>query len=598
MALFTFNQIMRTICSMETNKNTLPSLFLKLVAERPNSNIIGYFDDDKIKFLNRREYKNIVSALSLALISKGVKKQDKVCIMANTCKEWHLLDIATMCAGSIVVPLYQTLSKDDADYIVRHCEANVVVIESDEMVEKILPSLEKNDQIKFVVSIKDLSETNKDKIVQHVPVFSYKELLAIGTEESKSNPDLFEIRAKECHEEDIGTIIYTSGTTGQPKGAVIRQNAIVVMLDNIHKFAHDSFTTQDRTLCYLPLSHVFGRAESFMPIRFGWECVYVEQMETLIDRISIARPSVMCAVPRVLEKIYDRIHQTVDDSSSVQKSVFEWANKVANDYFDAIDEDKTPKASTIIQYQMAKKLVLSKIYNKFGGNIRYFISGGAPLAVHVIKFLRNIGLTVLEGYGLTETVAPCTLNPLSKQVPGTVGRPLSDVQIEFLDDGEILIKSQALLTEYYKEPDKTAESFKDGFFCTGDIGHFDKDGFLKITGRKKEIIITSGGKNVAPQKIENLMKQSPLIDVVATYGDQKKYLTALIGINQEALVKRIKKLNKDFDETISFSDLCQLSETYTEVMQDIERYNTELARFETLKENLYCTRKKLTQRIT
>ncbi len=285
------------------------------------------------------------------------------------------------------------------------------------------------------------------------------------------------------------------------------------MLLNVKKFTRNGFSEDDRTFTFLPLSHVFGRADSFMPLIFGWECVYANSIDTIIDDMALARPTVMLAVPRIFEKIYAKVQGQIKEANPVKQQLFEWAVQKAKDYFSEIDKDKAPSTSTILQYQLAYKLVFKKIYDLFGGRIRYFISGGAPLSKEIIEFLRYADLTVLEGYGLTETVAPCALNPLTKQLAGTVGQPTGDVEISFAEDGEILVRSEALFSEYLKNKEETDKAIDpEGWFHTGDIGHFTVDGYLKITDRKKDIIITSGGKNVAPQKIENLLKlQAPYI---------------------------------------------------------------------------------------
>jgi long-chain acyl-CoA synthetase len=278
------------------------------------------------------------------------------------------------------------------------------------------------------------------------------------------------------------------------------------MLLNVETTIKTAFSQNDRTLIFLPLSHVLGRCDSLLPLVFGWQSVYAESMEKLIDNLTVVKPTVMIAVPRIFEKIYNKVMDQVNSGSMIEKQAFKWAISAAENYFEKIDKDLSPSAIEIIEYKLATKIVFSKIYNRFGGKIRYFVSGGAPLSTQIIKFLRYANLTILEGYGLTETIAPCCLNPLAKQVPGTVGRPIGDVQISFAPDHEILIKSEALMQEYYKNPTATAEAMQGGWFHSGDIGEFTAEGYLRITDRKKDIIITSGGKNVAPQKIENIAK--------------------------------------------------------------------------------------------
>jgi long-chain acyl-CoA synthetase len=403
----------------------------------------------------------------------------------------------------------------------------------------------------------------------------------LGAAQLQLNPDQFQGTIETIKEDDIATIVYTSGTTGEPKGAVITHKALCQVLLNVKKFSLNAFHKEDRLLTFLPLSHVLGRCESFFPIIFGCQAVYAESINKLIPNISVVKPTLMVAVPRIFEKIYEKTMSTLDENF-IKRSLFDWANKSANDYFEAIDSDKTPRSKTIVEYQLAKKLVFQKIYDLFGGRIRYFISGGAPLSPKIIQFLRNTNLTVLEGYGLTETVAPCFVNPMNKQIPGTVGQPIGDVEIKFRDDGEILIKSEAMFSEYFKNPKATEEAIdQDGWFATGDIGEFNDKGFLRITDRKKDILITSGGKNIAPQHLENTLKLSALISQPVIIGDGRKYLTALIGIESEVL--------EPYFEQLEISDQCDTKAlaNHTGIIELIEKeiakINLELASFETIK---------------
>jgi long-chain acyl-CoA synthetase len=271
----------------------------------------------------------------------------------------------------------------------------------------------------------------------------------------------------------------------------------------------------------------------------------------------------------------------VNSGSHIEKQAFKWALSVAEKYFSKIDRDHSPTALEIIEYSLANKLVFSKIYNRFGGKIRYFVSGGAPLSPVIIKFLRYANLTILEGYGLTETIAPCCLNPLSKQIPGTVGRPMGDVQFSFGPDKEILIKTDALFKEYYKNQTATNEALVDGWFHSGDIGEFTPEGFLKITDRKKDIIITSGGKNVAPQKIENLAKTKTHISQLVVIGDKRNYLTALIGIEKERFLPLLDELN--LPSNCSLEDLANHPRVREIIQSEVTDVNQELAQFENIK---------------
>lgn len=565
---------------MNLLKNTIGHLFLQRTELSSTKNSVGHIENESIKFLTYSEYKNSVEAISLAIIKKGIIKQDKVCILANTRIEWHLLDLSTLCAGAVVVPIYHTYLAHEVEYILNHSEAKMIIVEDNEQMTKLLNVIKNCKGLKFIVSLDKISDDNKTKIPDNIQHFTYAQLIQLGLEELVSNPDTFELRINNLHDEDMASIIYTSGTTGDPKGAVITHGAFTHMLLNVKSFTHNSINSNDRFLTFLPLSHVFGRCDSLLNLVYGNETVYAESIDKLIDNIQLAKPTIMLAVPRIFEKIFEKVTLEVKNSSSIKQSVFDWAMSAANKYYDTIAKDKTPNTLEIIQFNAAYKLVFKKIYQKFGGNIRYFISGGAPLSVGITEFLRNANLTVLEGYGLTETIAPCCLNPLTKQIPGTVGKPMGDVQFKFAEDFEILIKSKAMLKEYYKNPEATKEAIDaDGWFHSGDIGHFTPEGYLKITDRKKDIIITSGGKNVAPQKIENLMKMQPNISQCVVIGDKRKYLTAIISIEKESF----KNFTGLYSDDISIEELSKNKQVTDIIEKQVVEVNEKLAKYETIK---------------
>lgn len=567
---------------MQLKKRSIGDMLLKRVELSKLDNAIGWPENEEIKFIDYQQYKDIIERLALALRKHGIKRADKVAILANTCKEWHFFDMALLCSGSTVVPIYHTYPADEVAYIINHSESKLIIIENNEQFQKIFKTLEKLQDLKQIIMLEPLSEENEKKVPNHILVHDYVTLMQEGAEQALVNPDLFEYLINETAETDIASIIYTSGTTGNPKGAVIQQLALTQMLLNVKKFCHQTFSAKDRSLTFLPLSHVFGRADSLMPLIFGWECVYARSIETILEDIELIKPTIMLAVPRIFEKIYAKIHSSLEEGNICKKMLFDWAVDKAKTYYAVIDQDKSPSTKILLEYQIAYQLVFSKIYQMFGGRIRYFISGGAPLAVEIIELLRYSNLTILEGYGLTETVAPCTLNPFTKQKAGSVGKPLGDVQISFAKDNEILIKTQARFLEYYKDSKETARVIdKDGWFHTGDIGHYSVDGYLIITDRKKDLIITSSGKNIAPQKIENRAKLQPHIAYCVILGDKKNYLTALIGIEKESFSKDFKALNLNMDSSIEeFSNHPKVREI---LELEIAKVNSQLARFETIK---------------
>ncbi len=560
---------------------TLGRFFKSRIEKSGDRYALGWIENNEVKNQTFNEYRKTIEILSTAYHKIGINVGEKIAILSQTSKEWHYLDMAALCSRNCVVPIYPSYLSHEVDYIFRHSDSSILVVENDKQIEKVLPVLQNWPNLRIIISLNELPEEVLKKIRNSHSYYSYKELVRIGTDEHKTHPDLLENHIQNQLPEEYASIIYTSGTTGEPKGAVITQHAFTMMLKNIDKTIQGGFTQNDKALVFLPLSHVLGRCDSLLHLVFGWQSVYAESMEKLVDNIQIVKPTVMIAVPRIFEKIYAKVMSQVEEGNIVERQIFKRALVVAENYFNKIDNDLSPSASELIEFRLAQKLVFSKIYARFGGKIRYFVSGGAPLSEQIIKFLRYANLTILEGYGLTETIAPCCINPLSKQVAGTVGRPIGDVQISFAPDGEILIKSQALLKEYYKNPEATQEALRDGWLYSGDIGEFTNEGYLKITDRKKDLIKTSGGKYIAPQKIENMAKAMPHISHMIAIGDGKKFLTALIGIEKERFLPMLEELGLSTD--CSIADLAAHEKVKEIIEKEVDQINQDLAQFETIK---------------
>lgn len=566
---------------MIQGSKTIGNLLQQRVTKTPDRHAIGWIEGQDVKHISYTQYKKMISALSLGLLKIGMQPTEKVSLFSQTRKEWHLLDMAVMNARAVLVPIYPSYLGHEVDYIFNHSDSSIFIVEDNKQFEKILPELEKWKNLKLIISIDELPNDSVKKIRNAIKFHTYKEVLDLGNEELRNNPDAFDTIINNQRPEDIASIIYTSGTTGEPKGAVITHNGFSTMLSNVVASTNGAFTEKDVTLTFLPLSHVFGRADSLLPLAFGLESVYAESLEKMVDNIALVKPTVMLAVPRIFEKIYSKVMEQINSGSFIKKQVFNWAESAAQKYFDKLDQDLSPSTREIIEYKAAYAAVFSKIYNRFGGQIRYFVSGGAPLAIEIIKFLRYANLTILEGYGLTETIAPCFLNPMSKQIAGTVGRPMGEVEVKFAEDGEILVRTQAMLIEYYKNAKATSDNIVDGWFKTGDIGEFNAQGYLRITDRKKDIIITSGGKNVAPQKIENIAKTKPHISQMVVIGEKRNFLTALIGIEKEAFIPDLEALG--LSPNITVQELAEHQGVRDFIQKEIDEVNTELARFETIK---------------
>lgn len=565
-----------------SDPRTLGQYLLQRCSQNPDGKAVGWIETQEVKSISFHEYRETIEALTLGLTKHGMNIGDKVSILAATCKEWHFLDMAIMSGRGTVIPIYPSYLGHEVKYLINHSESKILIIENDVQMEKIVGMLSEMPGLKLIVSLNPLGEETKKKFRNLVPTLTYKELLRDGTEETKKNPGLFEETIKAGSPDEIATIVYTSGTTGEPKGAVITHFAFTQMLANVKSFIKGAIGPTDCTLTFLPLSHVLGRCDSLFPLVFGSESVYAESIEKITENLTLVKPTIMVAVPRIFEKIYAKIHEQVDSSPYWKKQAFELAVKAGEGYFSKIDEDRSPSAFELVAYRAAYESVFKQIYHKFGGRVRYFVSGGAPLATSIIKFLRYANLTVLEGYGLTETIAPCAVNPLSRQVPGTVGKPMGDVEFRFAEDGEILIRTQALFKEYYKNPEATAEAFSDeGWFKSGDIGEFTPEGYLRITDRKKDLIKTSGGKFVAPQKIENLLKTKKWISQAVVIGEKRKFLVALVGLEKERFLPYLEQLGLSLD--CSLTELAESPQVKEWIQHDIDAVNQGLAQFETIK---------------
>ncbi len=561
-------------------KLTIGEFLKKRLASAPSTNAVGRIEQGQVKFYSIEEYYQEIEHIAIGLGLIGMSAATKVAILSLTRIEWHLVDMATVCSGGIVIPIYPTYLPSDIEYILNHAEASILVVEDKDQLTKIYELQENIKTVKNIICINRNFDLNSFKF-NNIKIYSLSDIIQKGREEHGVMQNYLSEKIDSLRPADIATIIYTSGTTGEPKGTIITHEAFSTMLQNIGSFLKGGITAKDRLLTFLPLSHVFGRCDSMIHLVFNLEDVYAESIDKIIDNLGIAKPSIMLAVPRIFEKVYSKIMDQISSGSFIKKSIFHWAKGVSDQYFEYLEKDQTPPMSLITKRKLAYKLVFSKIYQRFGGNVRFFVSGGAPLSVTIIRFLRNANLNILEGYGLTETVAPCTLNPVYKQIPGTVGLPTGDVELKIAEDGEILVKSKALFSNYYKNPEATAEVLANGWFKTGDIGEITPEGYLKITDRKKDIIITSGGKNVAPQKIENMLKTKKNISHAMIIGDKMKYLTCVIGVEKERFKNSLDKMGLSANCTIK--EIAQHEFTKKLIQSDIDKVNKNLSSFETIK---------------
>lgn len=560
---------------------TISKLFLKKTSKTFYKNAIGWIENGELKFLTNEEYLTTVRKMFHGLLDIGLEVQDRVAILGHTSKEWHFFDMATLCSRAIVTPIYPTYMAHEVEYILNHSETKILIVENEMQFKKLIDVQKKLTHLKAVIAIKEISEEMLRKLKPEILFSSYSNFMEKGEASYKNSPNLLEDSINSSLGSDTYSILYTSGTTGDPKGAVVTQKAVCSMLNNVSTSLKTNISTNDRILTFLPLSHVLGRCDSILNLIFDFETVYAESLDKVVDNLAIARPTILIAVPRIFEKVYSKVLENIANESTIKKTIFDWALSASDAYYKKISEDISPTPYEIIQKNLAYKLVFEKIYNRFGGRIRFLISGGAPLAPEICRFLQNANLTILEGYGLTETIAPCVLNPPTRQIPGTIGVPLGDVQIKFADDGEIMLKTDALFSHYYKNEEATKEAFIDGWFLTGDIGELTVDGYVKITDRKKDIIITSAGKNVAPQKIENALKLQKHISNAMVVGDKRKFLTAIISVDRDVFLQELDSL--EVTSKPSYEELATHPKVYQIIEEELQATNRGLASYESIK---------------
>jgi len=513
-----------------------------------------------------REFYDECKTISFGLIALGIRPGDKVAILSNTRIEWSLSDMAILGARAITVPIYASSSREDVAYLIAHSEAKAIFVENSVQLERIrqhrqqdpkaFPSLEK------IVFFQSEGEPPSEGWVQVLSLEALKKLL-------------------DAEPEDLITICYTSGTTGTPKGVMItHDNMMSVLGDCVEAIGRFVKPEAEVVLSFLPFSHILGKVESMAIHTFGWREAFAESQENFIHDMAQVRPTIIFAVPRFFEKAYARIQATVDTGSLTKKVLFTAAVEAGRKYYSALWKRELPKAKDAAQYLLAKEVVLKSVLERFGGKLRFAISGGAPLPREIGEFFHIVGVKVLEGYGLTETCAPVTLNTPDDVRYGTVGRPLPEVDIKIAEDGEILIKSRKVFQGYYKMPEETSDAFSGGWFHTGDIGYIDDDGFLHITDRKKDLIITSAGKNIAPQKIENMAKSYKLLSQFVVHGDRRNYLTALVTLNRDEVVKYATENQMLFSE---YAELIKKPKIIALVQRAVDEMNRRLASFETIK---------------
>ena len=497
-------------------------------AERP---AISYKKEGAYLTLNYREFYTRVLMTARGLRKAGVQPGDKVALFSENRAGWAIADFGIQCALGINVPIYPTNTGAQAAQIIKHSGARVVFVSDRLQYEKLLAVRERIAQVELVVSFERfLGE-------RHLPVYTLYQLSEISHPIRDEEKLQIESQITSIDPHDLMTIIYTSGTTGDPKGVMLTQynmaiNAWYGLLRAGEIGMSGTF------LSFLPLSHVLERSAGYHAVLMsGGHIAFAEDVSKVLENIIETRPTAMVSVPRLFEKIYSRVYESVHQMRPARRRLFHLAVATGRDYIYRRYIEQQPVGLLGIKYALYDKLVFRTIRKRFGGSLRFFICGGAPLDKTINEFMWIIGLPVYEGYGLTETSPAVSLNSRTEIRFGSVGRPLLETEFKLADDGELLTRGPQLMQGYYRDPEATAAAMSDGWFKTGDIARIDEDGFVYIIDRKKEIIVTAAGKNVPPQPLENELKLDKYISQVYVHGDQKPYLVALLTPNMERLIE-------------------------------------------------------------
>jgi long-chain acyl-CoA synthetase len=507
-----------------------------------------------------------VAGLSKALGELGIKSGDRVAIFAPNCPEWHIADFAIQGVGAASVPIYFNESPDRLVYIMNDSGARIVFTSGEAQARKIAECRDRIAALEHVIAVTPLSDLHGD-------VLRYETLIATAGDADAAE---YRKRAAAVSPSQLLTIIYTSGTTGEPKGVMLtHSNVSSNVIDSLEAY---DFSPEDLALSFLPLSHVYERTVDYGYLFRGVPVAYVEQIEAVPQAFLEVKPTFAAAVPRFFEKIYANILDKGRSETGLKKKIFDWSLRVAEESIPWRAYGKNPSVWTKKRWEIADRIVYSKIRAGLGGKIRYFFSGGAPLAPELSEFFWSVNLPVLQGYGLTETAPVVASNVPKKYKVGTVGLPISHVEVRIADDGEILVRGPCVMQGYYHKPEQTQEVLtSDGWFSTGDIGRLDEDGYLIITDRKKELLKTAAGKFVAPAPIENLLKQSPYIGNAIVVGDKHKFVSVLIVPNFAAIENEARKQNKDFTAPSKM-----VSDPWVRdlLSREIERLTASLAQYE------------------
>ncbi|CAN5323614.1 AMP-dependent synthetase/ligase [soil metagenome] len=550
---------------------TLAELFLRSAVEFDLPDALNYKKDGEWKKISSVEMVSRAENIALGMYSLGLRKGDRAAILAPNSPEWTLADAGCQFAGVIDVPIYTTLAADSVRYIVDDSAARIIFLQDRASYERLIPFICDCASVDHFILF-DPADEGED-------LLSFEMVISMGRDLRSKKPELLGELRNGIVSSDIATLIYTSGTTGEPKGVMLTQaNLISNVFDAGEKFA---FTGQDTSLSVLPLSHVFERGGMYVYIKSGMRVHYAESIDKVPDNLKEVRPTIFIGVPRIFEKVFERARTKAALAGRVSEMIFDWAIEIAKEFADLNEKRQPIPMALMAKHGIADKIVFSKLREFFGGRLRFCITGGAALSDEIYLIFTGAGISIMQGYGLTETSPVISSNNPSAFRVGTVGQPIRNVKVRIADDGEIEVTGPGVMVGYYHKDEATKAAFtSDGWFKTGDIGHLDTDGFLCITDRKKELFKTSGGKYIAPSPIEQALRSSRFVNQAVLVGNERKFPAALIVPNFEMLESYAKLKELDIKSTTEYCNHPRILDLFS---RQIDAATQKLSQFEKVK---------------
>ena len=563
---------------MDDELRTLAALPFHFAGRHPKPALMRRCRGDAVEELSTQELFERIRDFSLGLGALGVEPGDRVAILSDSRPEWVISDLAALTAGAVTAPIYPTLPETQVRYILADSGARVVVVADETQAAKVRAVWDELPNLSALVIMDSAGGPGAAAGASGREELSLADATGRGHRRLMAEDGLgreYKERAAAITPDQLATIIYTSGTTGEPKGVMLTHgNVASNVMDGGAVVRVDS---EDVALSFLPLSHAFERAVVFLYLYHGVTVTFAESLDTIARDLGAVKPTVMTGVPRVYEKFHARVHEAVASAPAVRRRLFHWAVRSGLKTARARLAGRSVALPARLLHGLAERLVLSKVRGRLGGRLRFVVSGSAPLSTPIAEFFFAIGIPVAEGYGLTETSPTLTVNPLQRPKLGTVGPAIRNVELKIADDGEVLARGPNVMQGYYGKPEATADVMRDGWFCTGDIGSLDDDGYLTILDRKKELIVTAGGKNIAPNPIEAELKRSPLVAEAVLIGDRRPYVSALLVPDFAALAAHTGAEGAPREEIVERADVVAL---FDEV---VDRVNSGLARHEQIK---------------